>query len=185
MSTLLELDWPSDLCAQVDSILLALARKSLSGTLLPTAGLPRYHAVLYAWRTHRDDFRGAAEVTYEYLQYLRMEQAGSYDVDDERLLETYLVLINTLATCGADEAWILVQKHNAATDQRQTGFNKKLTNGPKGSSLRSSVTAAAYNAKRSIVTLEDLRKEYTLELDRRNEVMQGRYGIVGDAMDLF
>lgn len=65
------------------------------------------------------------------------------------LMDTYLLLINTLSCCG-DEAWILAEP---TTD---TG-----------------------KGKRRVVTLEDVRREYQGELDRRSEIAQGRFPLVG------
>ena len=38
--------------------------------------------------------------------------------------------------------------------------------------------------KRKIVTLEDVRREYQAELDKRSEIVQGRFALVGDEMDV-
>jgi len=64
------------------------------------------------------------------------------------------MLINTLACCGKDEGWILAPVEGQG--------------GP----------------KRKIVTLEDVRREYQAELDRRSEIVQGRFAFGGEAMDV-
>ena len=37
--------------------------------------------------------------------------------------------------------------------------------------------------RRKIVTLEDMRREYSNELDRRSEILQGRFALVGNGDD--
>ena len=159
--------------------MLSLARKHLASSTHDTPGVPSYDRILYAWRISRDDFRGAAAVLFERLGRLKYganPAAHSHshghggfgadgfggvngngneaeDLDDGSVLETYLLLINTLACCGAEEGWIVVD-------------------------------GTAANAKRRIVTLEDVRREYAAELDRRSEMLQGRFALVGDGMDV-
>jgi WD40 repeat protein len=166
MSTLLSLPIPEYLLPEVDDILLSLARKHLSFSATPTPGQPQYHQVMYAWRIHNKDFRGAAEILFERLQRLRHSTAKVFEPDDETLVEAYLVLINTLACCGKDEGWILAER---VEEEYQRG--KALS---------------GHGQKRRIVTLEDVRKEYQAELDRRSEMQQGRFALTGgDEMDLF
>lgn len=94
----------ADLGHEADSILLALAKKSLSST---SSSGPPYHQILYAFRTQRADFRGAAEILHEYLDSLKGNQRMHEDPEDETLGQAYVLLINTLACCGEEEAWFL------------------------------------------------------------------------------
>jgi len=64
------------------------------------------------------------------------------------------MLINTLACCGKDEGWILAP------------------------------VVSQGRPRRKIVTLEDVRREYQSELDRRSEIVQGRFAFGRDAMDV-
>ncbi|THY10375.1 hypothetical protein D6D01_09295 [Aureobasidium pullulans] len=167
MSTLLSLPFPEYLLPEVDDILLTLSRKHLSFSPTPTPGQPQYHQVMYTWRIHNNDFRGAAEILFERLQRLRHSTAKVFEPDDETLVEAYLVLINTLACCGKDEGWILAER---IEEEYQRG----------------KVVPASHSKKRRIVTLEDVRKEYQAELDRRSEMQQGRFALIaGDEMDIF
>jgi WD40 repeat protein/tetratricopeptide (TPR) repeat protein len=167
MSTLLSLPFPDYLLPEVDDILLSLARKHLSFSPTPTPGQPQYHQVMYTWRIHNNDFRGAAEILFERLQRLRHSTAKVFEPDDETLVEAYLVLINTLACCGKDEGWILAER---VEEEYQRGKS----------------VSANHSKKRRIVTLEDVRKEYQAELDRRSEMQQGRFALTaGDEMDMF
>lgn len=156
--SLLKLPFPDYLIPEVDTLLVSLARKHLPFSVTPTQA-PQYHQVLYTWRIRNNNFRGAAEILYERLQRLKQTTAKVFEPDDETLVEAYLVLINTLACLGKDEGWILAE-----------GIETPLA--PKG--------------KRKIVTLEDVRREYQSELDRRSEMQQGRFPLLagGDAMDV-
>ncbi|KAI5245957.1 hypothetical protein E4T42_06584 [Aureobasidium subglaciale] len=167
IDTLLSLPFTEQFLPEVDDILLSLARKHLSFSPTPTPGRPQYHQVMYTWRIHNNDFRGAAEILFERLQRLRHSTAKVFEPDDETLVEAYLVLINTLACCGKDEGWILAER---VEEEYQRGKS----------------VSAKHNKKRKIVTLEDVRKEYQAELDRRSEMQQGRFALTaGDEMDMF
>jgi hypothetical protein len=147
-----------NLTPEADAILYAFARKGLASG---TAGSPPYYQILYAFRTQRSDFRGAAGILYEQLQRLLQtyHEHGMQDPEDETLLEAYVLLINTLACCGKDDAWLL-----AEPVEEVQGEGKK----------------------RRLVTIDEVRKEYGAELDRRSDVLQGRFALVGgDAMDVF
>lgn len=159
IQTLLELQFSADLAAEADAILLTLARKTLSSGL--TITIP-HHQILYAFRTQQGNFRGAAEILYEYLERLRHGEAYHLqDPEDETLLQAYLLLINTLACCGESEAWLLADPIEGLHDGEK---------------------------KRKLVTLEEIRREYVAELDKRSDMLQGRFPLVGgggDAMDVF
>jgi len=76
--------------------------------------------------------------------------------EDDELLTCYLLLINILSCCGKEEAWILAEpvisiKHGHDKEKEQE------------------------TGKRIIVTIDDVRKEYQDELDRRSEVDYGRF----------
>ncbi|PSK37494.1 Nucleoporin NUP120 [Elsinoe australis] len=168
-STLLSLPFPASLDSEVDATLLSLARKTLSSTSTTTT--PQNIHLLYSYRISRDNYRGAAEGLYEYLQWLKSQASETYntahrmndhskadvfaDEDEEEsrletdLMDTYLLLINALSCCG-DEAWILAEP-----------------------------TTGTGMGKRRVVTLEDVRREYQGELDRRSEIAQGRFPLVG------
>lgn len=189
LKTLLSLRWPEELCPEVDGILLGLSQKYLATNAEPEtdSGLPQYHAVLYAWRMHRQDVRGAAGIVYNYVQYLQHERtnATAYDLEDVSLQNAYLVLINTLAICGDQEAWLLSERRDTHQAQiRPNGFVKRVISGSKQSNEAGPGDENGH-AKRSVITLDDIRREYVQELDRRSEIAQGRFGIIGEEMDLF
>ncbi|KAF4549529.1 Nucleoporin Nup120/160-like protein [Elsinoe fawcettii] len=193
-STLLDLPFPPTLDPEVDATLLSLARKSLTtASSSAAASSPSHIQLLYSYRISRDNYRGAAEGLYEFLQWLKSQDESEYDAahrvseglrskdevngygyDDEEskweteVSETYLLLINTLASCGS-EAWILAEPGPQGQGQGRkvsTGFGASTVNGEgKG--------------KRKVVTLEDVRREYQAELDRRSEISQGRFPLIG------
>jgi len=157
-TTLLALPFTTEHAAHADAVLLEMARKSLASGA--TAKIP-HHQILYAFRTGHANYRGAAEILWEYLERLRHgENHQQQDPEDETLIQAYLLLINTLACCGKGEGWLLADPI--------TGVHEP-------------------DRKRKLVTLDEVRREYSAELDRRSDMLQGRFPLVGggDAMDVF
>lgn len=159
VSILLSLPVADDLVQTVDAELLRLAKRSMGTSNTQLSG-PPYHQILFAFRTRHNDFRGAAALLYTHLEYLKHTNAHAVkDPDDETLPQAYVLLINTLMCCSGDEAWLLADAIDGVH--------------PAGT-------------KRRLVRLEDVRREYAEELDRRSEVQLGRFAIVGgDEMDMF
>ncbi|KAK0906905.1 hypothetical protein LTR02_005739 [Friedmanniomyces endolithicus] len=160
---LLTLPFDKAIIQDVDKALQDMAKKDLAFTAAAnnTTATP-YYQISYAFRTQRSDFRGAAEILHEHLEWLRhapTHRGATQDPEDETVLRCYVLLINTLACCGEDEAWFLAEP--VASVHRE-------------------------GAKRRLVTLADVRREYTGELDRRSEMLQGRFPVVGcgDEMDV-
>ncbi|KAI7642749.1 hypothetical protein KC322_g20063, partial [Hortaea werneckii] len=153
---LLALPFEGELGIEADKALLGMAKKDLaSGT--PKVAIPTYQ-VLYAFRTQRQDFRGAAEILYEHLERLRHTpyHHPAHDPEDEMLVNVYVLLINTLACCGEEDAWLLAEPIQ--------GVHRE-------------------GSKRKLVTLADLRREYTAELDKRSDMLHGRFALVGGEED--
>jgi nuclear pore complex protein Nup160 len=155
ISEFLELPIEADLAHEADGILVSLAKRHLGFKV--SASSPLYHRILFAFRTRRADYRGAAAILYEHLESLRHGSRHTLqDPEDETLVQIYVLLINTLACCGPDEGWLLAEPV-------------------------SGVHAA--EAKRKLVTLEDVRRDYCAELDRRSDMLQGRFPVVGSGDD--
>ncbi|CAK4030572.1 uncharacterized protein RCC_08407 [Lecanosticta acicola] len=155
VSILLSLPLEGELVSEADRILLQLAKRSISSGL-PSG--PPYHEILFAFRAQHSNFRGAAAILYEHLERLRItHRMAILDPDDETLIHIYVLLINTLACCG-EEAWLLADPpHDIPGAER----------------------------KRKLVTLDDIRRDYTAELDRRSDISQGRFPLFGgDEMDM-
>ncbi|KAK0274127.1 hypothetical protein LTR35_011920 [Friedmanniomyces endolithicus] len=160
--TILTLPFDKAIIQDVDKALQDMAKKDLALASAVNNTATPYYQILYAFRTQRSDFRGAAEILHEHLEWLRHAPAhrgATQDPEDETVLRCYVLLINTLACCGEDEAWFLAEP--------VAGVHRE-------------------GAKRRLVTLADVRREYTGELDRRSEMLQGRFPVVGggDEMDV-
>ena len=169
-------------------MLLSLTRKHLASAPGTTSAInnessstPSYASILYAWRIRNNNFRGAAEILYERLQRLKHSPAAS-SPDDESLLDCYLTLINTLACCGTDEAWILAERIEGLPNHSHSHQNNKSKTGRGGKAVDGGDNVKA-PPRRKIVTLEDMRREYSNELDRRSEILQGRFALVGNGDD--
>ncbi|TVY83187.1 Nucleoporin [Lachnellula suecica] len=128
-------------------------------------GVP-YHKILYAWRVKRGDFRGAASTSLQRLQRLQQSGDGDRALGDDGLetpvTKQYIALINALSCVDPQQAWILY-------DELPT---KSSVPSKKGTQL-----------KRKVVTLEDIRKEYTLELDRIAAIDNNQFAFT-DEMDV-
>jgi nuclear pore complex protein Nup160 len=135
-----------------------------------TVGVP-YHKILYAWRIRRNDFRGAAAVSLERLQRMKMAGMGdkvlgsangaNHDELETPVTKQYLMLINALSCVDPKQAWIL------AEDTTRNGKE----NGAVG--------------KRKVFTLDDIRKDYQSELDRIAAIENNQFAFAGgDEMDL-
>ncbi|KAF5008223.1 hypothetical protein FDECE_5498 [Fusarium decemcellulare] len=140
---------------KVDDI---LAQKS-KATLDVTEGFP-YHQVLYSWRIKHNNYRGAASVVLDRIQKLRSAGEGA-EVTGEDILDTpvtrqYLLLINALSCVEPKQAWIY--------DESTAGFGRN--------------DAAA--AKRKVVSLADIRKQYQDELDRIAAIHNNQFGFEAD-----
>ncbi|RFU30006.1 hypothetical protein B7463_g6309, partial [Scytalidium lignicola] len=132
-----------------------------------TVGVP-YHNILYAWRIKRNNFRGAAAISLERLH--KLQQSSNEDkvmISEE--LETpitkeYLALINALSCVDPKQAWIVYESFP-----------------PRGSGQKASATSV----KRTLITLEDIRKGYQEELDRIAAIENNQFALMGgDEMDI-
>lgn len=75
-----------------------------------------------------------------------------------------MTVINLLACAGKDEGWVL----SGGSASRVAGDGMGGFGKPEG-------------AKRKVVRLQDVRREYQGELDRRSVVENGRFGFGDDA----
>lgn len=122
-----------------------------------------YHQVLYSWRIKHNNFRGAASVILDKIQKLRLagegDQISGEDVLDTPVTKQYLLLINALSCVDAKQAWI---------------FEEGIPTGDKDAP-----------AKRKVVSLADIRKQYQDELDRIAAIQNNQFGFeAGDVMDI-
>lgn len=116
---------------------------------------PEYHKILYAWRVKRGNWRGAAQVAFDRLERLKASGEKMRDPADERLVEAYLLLINSLACVKPEEAWIIKEAQvNVGLDGRPI-----RTNGLAGlDGFQSNGHGKTHlGSKRCIVSIEDVR----------------------------
>ena len=112
---------------------------------------------------HHNDFRGAAAALLPSLQ--ASQARAKRTANDDGGLETeYLIAINLLTCAGKENAWVL-------SGGIGDGEQKVNRQGPE--------------AKRKIVTVEDVREAYQKELDRKSVIEGGRFAFGGvDAVDV-
>ncbi|KAH6688151.1 hypothetical protein VD0002_g3950 [Verticillium dahliae] len=148
---------------QIDEILASKCKT----TMEVTAGVP-YHQILYSWRISHNDYRGAASVLMDRIQKLKHAGEGDKyqgeDVLDTPVTKQYLLLINALSCVDAKQAWIFSEELPPQNSRDTSGFQ----------------------AKRKVVTLADLRKQYQDELDRIAAIQNNQFGFeAGDeVMDI-
>jgi nuclear pore complex protein Nup160 len=127
-------------------------------------GFP-YHQILYSWRIRHGNFRGAASILLDRIQKLRLAGEGD-KIDGDDVLDTpvtrqYILLINALSCVDTKQAWIY--------DEGVPGSEAKGDG----------------EAKRKVVSLADIRKQYQAELDRITAIQNNQFGFkADDVMDL-
>lgn len=116
-----------------------------------------YHQLLYSWRIKHDNYRGAATVLFDRIQKLRLVGEGDKiagdDTFDTPVTKQYLLLINALTCVEPKQAWI---------------YDESGLDAPDGV------------AKRKLVTLADVRKQYQDELDRIAAIQNNQFGFEAD-----
>lgn len=175
---LLDLPWPAHIHPAIDGYLSNDKKSQLKRSEKPPVSLERQRKLLAAWRLKHGDFRGAAAALYSQMQStvkqkgaqrpgavskLRLAGDDPEELGSRRMDERYLTVINLMACIGGDEA--------NTDDKRGEAW----------------VLSAADGGKRKVVTIEDVRKGWQKELDRRSVVEGGRWGFGlgnGDELDL-
>lgn len=129
-------------------------------------GIP-YHQILYSWRISRQNYRGAAAVLFDRIQKLQYAGEGDKfigeDVLDTPVTKQYLLLINALTCVDPKERWILPDMFPPVVDE--DGKEEVV-------------------AKRKLVTLEDIRKQYQDELDRIAAIQNNQFGFEAGDMEI-
>ncbi|CAN8098630.1 unnamed protein product [Discula destructiva] len=144
----------SGLQQEVDDIL----NQKCKATMEVTRGTP-YHKILYSWRITHNDYRGAAAVLHDRL--LKLQQAGEdadlsgVDMLDTSVTKQFLMLINALSCVDPKQAWITVE----------------------GIPDRGTEDGAA---KRKVVTLAELRRQYQAELDRIAAIQNNQFALADE-----
>ncbi|GME52897.1 hypothetical protein GTA08_BOTSDO05323 [Neofusicoccum parvum] len=147
----------------VDAILATLCRDTLN-----VSTGPPFHRLLYSFRIAKNNYRGAAQILYDLITRLKSSSVALQDPSDDSITSTYMTLINTLSLVNEQDQYLLV-------GQREGEGGLKAV--PDGKAC----------ARRRLVTLEDLRREYQAELDRVAAMETGRFAFSaggGDDMDV-
>ncbi|KAI9656909.1 MAG: hypothetical protein M1821_003548 [Bathelium mastoideum] len=174
----------ANLAPIADAILLELARNPPSTTSssfsaylesdTTSSSKPRkdsryqWWKILYAFRVSRSDYRGAAEALWEWLNSLRtthrsgdLADSGANEIDS-----VFLLLINALASVDPEQAWLLAEVPNSKTRGGVIEGSLGIGMGMKG------------KKERKVITLDDVRKDYSAYLDQVAAVEQGRFAFV-------
>jgi len=183
-SLLLSLPFPKALAADVDAYLATLATKPITPTSLPSSPSIPPHKILYAYRLGRRDLKGAATCLWTRLQTLEQNRRrGGGESVDEEVMETYLVLINTLSLVEAEDAWILTRPlpEVVVEGRNETALTGKIrriaeTSTDKGTEAQSN-QKKKLKEKRKVLTLTDIRRLWQVELDRQADMEAGRFPV--------
>lgn len=189
---LIEFPFPPTLHPAIDTFLLQKARSSpldsnnnnnnntRQHSLSPPSSPLNYYQILSSWRLRHHNAQGAAAALLERLHRLPdyftsaltsttatfgattntdMSKDGKEEEQQrDAVLETYLAVINLLSCAG--EGWVL----SGGKERKGSGV---LGGGGAGTGA---------GGKRKLVTLEDVRRSYQEELDRRSVLENGRFG---------
>ncbi|KAL8905983.1 MAG: hypothetical protein Q9207_002314 [Kuettlingeria erythrocarpa] len=171
---LLDLPWPPHLLPAIDAYLAHDKPSQLKPSEKPPVSLEQQRKLLAAWRLRHGDFRGAAAALYP--QMAQVKQKGTRgaesvlrfklpsegdEVGSRRLDELYLTVINLLACIGSEES----DTH----EKRSEAW----------------LLSAVDGGKRRVVSIEDVRKGWQKELDRRSVVEGGKWGFgLGDGEEM-
>ncbi|KAL8673373.1 MAG: hypothetical protein Q9168_002199 [Polycauliona sp. 1 TL-2023] len=179
-SQLLDLPWPAHLHAAVDEEL-ASARRSTpiisgSSSAKPTKDRRK---ILAAWRLRDGDYRGAAEALYPQLQStVSQHQKGKQKMG----------ALAKSKMGGSNSSGDGVAKGNTVVDDAFLSIINLMACIDDGESdtKEAWLLSSAERGKRKVVTIEEVRKGWQTELDRRSVVEGGRwgFGMMGDEMDL-
>ncbi|KAL8644709.1 MAG: hypothetical protein Q9226_007629, partial [Calogaya cf. arnoldii] len=180
-SQLLELPWPAHFHAAIDEELANTRRHSQTSTSNPSPAstMGDRRKILAAWRLRHGDYRGAAAAMYPQLQSsVSQHQRGKQKASAIPQSKIGGLRNSNGGTVkgsrGVDEAYLSVINLMACID---SGEEEKK---------EAWLLSNADGGKRRVVTIEDVRKGWQKELDRRSVVEGGRwgFGMVGDEMDL-
>ncbi|KAL8843428.1 MAG: hypothetical protein Q9176_002041 [Flavoplaca citrina] len=179
---LLDFPWPAHFHAAIDAELADTRRSwaTMTDGSASSANMNRDRRmkILAAWRLRLGDFRGAAAAMYPQLQALVPQQHKGKRASSGMGRSKIGGSTNdgmTKGSLGVDEAYLSVMNLMACIDDTGDRERKEAW-----------LLSDADGGKRRVVTIEDVRKGWQKELDRRSVVEGGRwgFGMVGDEMDL-
>ncbi|OLL26712.1 Nucleoporin NUP120 [Neolecta irregularis DAH-3] len=131
--------------------------------VIDTHAHPNYHRILYAWRVKKSNYRGeAASIMHQRIKQLQNSTTGThgYMMNSLEITESYLALISALSCLKDDDAWIIA---NHVEAESHTAKKPKFSHGLKN------------NIRRKLLTLKDLRQEYSAELARMRAMLSGPF----------
>lgn len=161
-------------------------------------GVP-WHQILYAWRIHHNDHKGAAAVLLDRTKMLKKAGEGDKlvgdDVLDTPVTRQYLMLINALSCVEPKQAWIVTEEDGDHVKPRADKAFEDLVDGLGGAASKDSAElkvlgddglGAEAGAWRQVRSLVDLRRDYQDELDRIAAIQnnQFEFAVDDDAMEL-
>ena len=124
---------------------------------------PNYYKVLYSWHISRGDHRSAGEMMYLQARRLAGASNGKSSVSAFDLAamqaRSYLAAINCLTLVDKRNAWVSVPLARGQTGKRQVKRRR----------VTSFIPDSAYAKDKppiDLVTLDDIRAEYTVVLSR-------------------
>ncbi len=166
----LPLDLHPHIARVIDDHLTTLARKQASGPghssrIWSTYNGTDYSKILYALRVGRHDYRGAISVLMDRLHMIKKSSQARNDPRATVLRLTLLALINTLSCVAPDEAYILTPTRESLAN------DANVHRDPEGRDMGTGWKPR----KRTIITLEDLRREYQQLLDECSRIERGDF----------
>lgn len=166
----LPMDLHPHIARVVDHHLTALAQKQASlpgssGRIWSRDKGTDYSKILYALRVGRQDYRGALSVLMDRLRLIKKSDQARDDPRATALRTVLLALINTLSCVSPDEAYILTPIKDS------TANNPIVHRDVDGRDM-----ATGWKPRtRTIITIEDLRREYQHLLDKCSRIERGDF----------
>jgi len=124
----------------------------------------------------------AASIMYQRLQLLRNASVSDLDVNIETLeiSEAYLAVINALSCVAERNAWIFAYKLDDP-ENTDSPVAKRIKRDDKGIPLFDGSLLAG-GRRRMALSLQDIKKEYEVELERQQVILgkiADEYGLEG------
>ncbi|KAL9604557.1 MAG: hypothetical protein Q9179_001817 [Wetmoreana sp. 5 TL-2023] len=173
-SRLLDLPWPPHLHGAIDRYLADQSPSELKLPPKPATSPERQRKILVAWRLRHGDFRGAAAALYLQLQITQKHSKKSSAMPKFRLGGSDDDDANGVGSRELDEAYLTVINLMACIDNEQDRSDN--TDGQVTQRGGAWLLNSTKEAKRRVVTISDVRKDWQRELDRRVVVEAGRWG---------
>ena len=143
-------------------------------SLLASGSGVDYLKILHALRTTQKDYRGSIAVLHDRLKLVRNSRRLKSDPRATELRYSLLTLINALCCVATDEAYILDEVEVEKTLLGATN------NGTNGTASVTDWKKSERKRRRVVVTLADLRREYSQVLDKCSRIERGDFEFYGN-----